>query len=188
MGVRGGAPGAGAMTALRERSLLGLEPAGHAHRGDDHRDRCELVGREVAADQAHVRCVGSHRSGGRGAGGGGHSGMFPCFLAGRVSRLVRRARRARATWMRVSEGSMTASTQPRSAAAYGVANFSSNSDCSRARSASTSPPASSTCLRLWRWRMFTASWAPITAIWALGQARLMSAPRSLEPMTMYAPP
>lgn len=36
--------------------------------------------------------------------------------------------------------------------------------------------------------MFTAPWAPITPICALGQARLRSAPSFLEPITMYAPP
>src|SRR6266566_3417253 len=36
--------------------------------------------------------------------------------------------------------------------------------------------------------MFTAPCAPITAICAVGQARLMSAPRVLGAMTSYAPP
>src|SRR5690606_41408689 len=36
--------------------------------------------------------------------------------------------------------------------------------------------------------MFTAPCAPITAICAVGQAKLRSAPRGLEPMTSYAPP
>jgi hypothetical protein len=45
-----------------------------------------------------------------------HSGMFPCFLGGSEARFVRKARKARTTCARVSEGSMTASTYPRSAA------------------------------------------------------------------------
>ena len=36
--------------------------------------------------------------------------------------------------------------------------------------------------------MFTAPCAPTTATCAVGQARLTSAPRCLEPMTTYAPP
>ena len=40
----------------------------------------------------------------------GHQrGMFPCFLGGRVSRLVRRARRALVTFIRVFDGVMTVS-------------------------------------------------------------------------------
>jgi hypothetical protein len=38
-----------------------------------------------------------------------HSGMFPCFLGGRLSRLVRRARSARVTFIRVFDGLMTVS-------------------------------------------------------------------------------
>lgn len=48
-----------------------------------------------------LRCRGLSR---------GHSGMFPCFLGGRLARLVRRARSARTTCTRVSDGRMTAST------------------------------------------------------------------------------
>ncbi len=45
-----------------------------------------------------------------------HSGMFPCFLGGRFSRLVRSSRSALMTSRRVSAGRMTASMYPRSAA------------------------------------------------------------------------
>ncbi len=45
-----------------------------------------------------------------------HSGMFPCFFGGRLSRLVRSSRRARMISVRVSCGWITASTYPRSAA------------------------------------------------------------------------
>lgn len=38
-----------------------------------------------------------------------HSGMFPCFFGGSVSRLVRRARSARVTFIRVFDGEMTVS-------------------------------------------------------------------------------
>ena len=48
----------------------------------------------------------------------GHSGMLPCFLGGRVARLVRSARSARTTCTRVSDGRITASTYPRSAALH----------------------------------------------------------------------
>ncbi len=40
----------------------------------------------------------------------GHSGMFPCFLGGSVSRLVRSSRSTRVTSARVSCGVITAST------------------------------------------------------------------------------
>ena len=43
--------------------------------------------------------------------------------------------------------------------------------------------SSSTALSVRRWTMLAAPWAPITAIWAVGQATLMSAPRCLEPIT-----
>lgn len=45
-----------------------------------------------------------------------HSGMFPCFLGGRLSRLVLSARNARVTFIRVLLGLMTVSIYPRSAA------------------------------------------------------------------------
>ena len=41
---------------------------------------------------------------------GDHSGMFPCFLVGRLARLSRRARRPLMICARVSDGAMTAST------------------------------------------------------------------------------
>ena len=45
----------------------------------------------------------------RGRSGRGHRGMFPCFFGGRLARLLRSIRKARMTWIRVAEGSMTAS-------------------------------------------------------------------------------
>ena len=39
-----------------------------------------------------------------------HSGMFPCFFGGSVSRLERRARSALMTYGRVCDGSITEST------------------------------------------------------------------------------
>ena len=41
---------------------------------------------------------------------GPHSGMFPCFFGGRVSRLPRRARRALTSCTRVADGGITEST------------------------------------------------------------------------------
>src|SRR5665648_948665 len=127
-------------------------------RGDPGHQGSELDVVGGAAQHAHV---------------GGHRGMFPCFLAGSAARLVRSARSARTTCTRVSDGAITASTY---------------SPTRRARSASASPPASATVLRAPRCRMFTAPPAPITAICAVGHARLTSAPSCLEPITMYAPP
>ena len=46
--------------------------------------------------------------------------MLPCFLGGRLARLVRSARSARTIWTRVSDGRMTASTYHRSAASHGL--------------------------------------------------------------------
>jgi len=42
--------------------------------------------------------------------------MLPCFFSGILACLVRSARSARMTWVRVSDGGMTASMYPRSAA------------------------------------------------------------------------
>src|SRR4051794_9367155 len=67
-----------------------------------------------------------------------HSGMFPCFFGGRVSRLVPSSRSALTTSSRVSCGGMTPSTYPRSAAVYGLASVSSYSVISSARRASGS--------------------------------------------------
>ena len=53
-----------------------------------------------------------------------HSGMFPCLRAGIVSRFVPSIRSALIKRGRVSAGSITSSMNPRSAAMYGVANFS----------------------------------------------------------------
>jgi hypothetical protein len=58
-------------------------------------------------------------------GGRGHSGMFPCFFGGLVSRLSARSSRAAISRGRVSDGRMTSSTYPRAAAMYGFANRSS---------------------------------------------------------------
>src|SRR5215217_1484598 len=81
--------------------------------GDDGDQRGQLFGRRVSLDDLNDRLV--------------HRGMFPCFLGGRVSRLVRSRRRARMISARVSLGLITASTYPRSAATYGLARWSSYS-------------------------------------------------------------
>ena len=76
---------------------------------EDRRDRRDLVvGRGSAEDPRALRGVG-------------HRGMFPCFFGGMLARLVRRARNALITVMRVEEGSMTPSSSPRSAARNGLA-------------------------------------------------------------------
>lgn len=75
--------------------------------GEHGGDRRQLVvGRRPAE---HLRQVG------------GHSGMFPCFLGGRLERLERSARSALITVVRVAAGSMTPSSSPRSAARKGLA-------------------------------------------------------------------
>ena len=48
--------------------------------------------------------------------------MFPCLRAGTFSRFVESMRSAWISRLRVCAGSITSSTNPRSAAAYGVAN------------------------------------------------------------------
>ena len=53
--------------------------------------------------------------------------MLPCFLGGFLSRLLSRLASAVISLRRVSRGWMTSSTKPRSAAMYGLANFSRNS-------------------------------------------------------------
>jgi hypothetical protein len=72
-------------------------------RGDDGGQRCELLGGGLAAHDAEEGALA-------------HSGMFPCFLGGSVSRLFASTRSALITWIRVCDGGMTASTKPRSAA------------------------------------------------------------------------
>ena len=114
---------------------------------------------------------------------GAHSGMFPCFFGGRLSRLPRRMRSALAISARVCEGSMTASTKPRSAAMYGVAKVSSYSVMNADRTASTSLPSACAALSALRCTMLTAPCAPITATWAVGHASSTSERRCLDPMT-----
>jgi hypothetical protein len=72
--------------------------------GDDGGECCELLGARLAADDAQERLIG------------GHSGMFPCFFGGSVSRLFASTRSALVTCTRVWDGGMTMSTKPRSAA------------------------------------------------------------------------
>src|SRR5688500_8842705 len=69
---------------------------------------------------------------------GRHRGMLPCFLGGLRSRLVSNAASAALTLARVSRGWMTSSMNPRSAATYGLANFSRYSAIRAARAAATS--------------------------------------------------
>ena len=76
--------------------------------GGQHRDQDpEVLRRWRAVDDPDDRSV----RGGRRVGGcvAAHSGMFPCFLGGRLSRLVFNARSARVTFIRVLLGVMTVS-------------------------------------------------------------------------------
>ena len=68
-------------------------------RGDDNRERGELLGGRLPADDGEERTAFLT-----------HSGMFPCFFGGRVSRLFASTRSALVTCTRVCEGGMTAST------------------------------------------------------------------------------
>src|SRR6478736_10093645 len=79
----------------RARVLRNGFLAAQGRQDDD--ERRNLLSRRVARDPDH-RLV--H---------GGHSGMFPCFLGGSVSRLFCSARRARVTFIRVLEGLITVS-------------------------------------------------------------------------------
>ena len=68
--------------------------------------------------RAHGRLgAGAHRR----LGAGAHSGMFPCLRRGSSSFLDARRSSERTMTRRVSAGSMTSSTYPRSAATYGLA-------------------------------------------------------------------
>ena len=101
------------------------------HRGDDDGQRGELLGGGLALDDAaggvvagvgarrvpaigrrsgSTRLGGRHLAAVRPGGSRCHSGMFPCFLAGRVWRLLASTRSALVTCTRVCDGGMTAST------------------------------------------------------------------------------
>ena len=122
--------------------MVSLEIVAHLleHAGENRAQRGEIERRGAAGDDpdVYLRGVsggfgGVHRvdkrrdngndAGGviRGRGMAAHSGMFPCFLGGRLARLVRRARSALTTATRVAAGSMTPSSSPRSAARNGDA-------------------------------------------------------------------
>ena len=86
-------------------SRSAAQPSRHqAKRGHEGGD---LLGRRVTAHDAQRTLVRRRRR---------HSGMFPCLRRQRFPRLVRSARSARTIWPRVCDGSITASTYPRSAA------------------------------------------------------------------------
>ena len=79
--------------------------------GEEHADdRGDLLGRRGAEDPDRGQLLG------RPSSLSPQSGMLPCFLGGSVSRLVRSARSAFVTFIRVFEGVMTVSMYPRSAA------------------------------------------------------------------------
>src|SRR5699024_11971004 len=75
----------------------------------------------------------------------GHSGMFPCFLAGTLTTLRSSRRRPSMIWPRVSDGGMTAAMRPRSAAMYGLTRVSSYSASYSFCTARTSLPSSAAC-------------------------------------------
>src|SRR4051812_24169084 len=101
-------PSAGTGAHRPAVARTGVGPRAHRHRtptppplrqrGDDDRERGELLGGGLAADDAEQ---GTRL---------GHSGMFPCFLGGSVSRLLASTRSALVTCTRVWDGGMTAST------------------------------------------------------------------------------
>ncbi len=84
------------------------------HRRDHRVDSRKLIVGRAAGDDAHDGCRGA-------IGRVAHSGMFPCFLGGRLARLPLRARRALMIATRVAAGSMMPSSSPRSAARNGLA-------------------------------------------------------------------
>ena len=126
--------------------------------------------------------------------------MFPCFFAGFLSRLPSSISSAEISRRRVSRGRITASTYPRSAATYGLANRSRNSYLLLARRCPYLMPAflaqrALSCSRLFHhccrsrpYTMLTAPSAPITAISAVGHAKFRSVRMCLELITQYAPP
>src|SRR5512147_1827956 len=113
-----------------------------------------------------------------------HKGMLPCFLGGLRSRLVASVRSASMSRQRVSRGSITSSTYPRLAAEYGLANLAVYSAVKRASAAVGSGDLVISSLK----RISTAPLGPMTAISAVGHARLRSPRMCLELMTSYAPP
>ncbi len=65
--------------------------------GDDHRECGEFLGGGLTPNDTKQRLLT-------------HNGMFPCFLPGRVWRLLASTRSALVTCTRVCDGGMTAST------------------------------------------------------------------------------
>src|SRR5699024_781832 len=120
-GQRGGAPGARAGSQTTAGDACRVSPQGTScRRGlggatggcQDRDDRGELLRSRIPGQDSQGRAPGTRLRGLLGA----HSGMFPCLRGGRVSRLVARVRSALITSTRVSDGAITASTYPRSAA------------------------------------------------------------------------
>ena len=103
---------AGADHAGRRSPGALLGPGGRHRRDDRDQRRHLLVGGVGRQDAQQWRLAGS-TTGSRPLDGrvlGRHSGMFPCFLGGSVSRLERSRRSALTTSARVSCGVITAST------------------------------------------------------------------------------
>ena len=93
-------------TAGPVRRRVGTPGGSREQDGDQHRDLLGgRAGRQGERDGGRRHTVG----GAWRRRDGAHSGMFPCFLGGRLARLVRSARNALVTFIRVFEGVMTVS-------------------------------------------------------------------------------
>jgi len=123
----GGPPGPGTMRQGRAQGPGPLGPAvdrrrlrrriarrrlDHGRPGSDHGDQGrQVLGGRLAGDHPQSRPgCGRCRRWARPAAAGTHSGMFPCFFGGNVSRLPRNARSALITYERVWDGGITEST------------------------------------------------------------------------------
>ena len=119
VGEGGASPGAGAVRDGRAHPAGRVGPPRGARwagvrrvvtagcRREDGDEGGDLLGRGVSADETQRRPSAPLVSGGLLVGA--HSGMFPCFFGGRVWRLLRSARSARVTFIRVFDGEMTVS-------------------------------------------------------------------------------
>jgi hypothetical protein len=95
-----------------------------------------------------------------------YNGIFPCFFLGSFATLFSSMANALMSLARVYFGSITSSTNPRSAARYGVANFSAYSASYSASFFAGSAASEISFLKM----ISLAPLAPITAISAVGHA------------------
>lgn len=108
-----------------------------------------------------------------------YKGIFPCFRFGKSGTLFSSMLNALISFLLVSCGKITSSINPRSAARYGVANFSAYSVSFSKSFAAGSSADEISFLKI----ISLAPLAPITAISAEGQAKFISAPMCLEFIT-----